>query len=30
MEPISLTVEDLEAPRQFYEKFGFKPFGGDP
>src|SRR5256714_15083360 len=27
---ISLTVKDLEASRQFYEKFGFKAFGGDP
>lgn len=27
---ISLTVKDLEASRQFYEKFGFKPFAGDP
>jgi len=27
---ISLTVKDLEASRQFYEKFGFKTFGGDP
>jgi lactoylglutathione lyase len=27
---ISLTVKDLEASRTFYEKFGFKPFGGDP
>ena len=26
---ISLTVKDLEASRQFYEKFGFKVFGGD-
>ncbi len=26
---ISLAVKDLEASRQFYEKFGFKPFGGD-
>ena len=25
---ISLTVKDLEASRQFYEKFGFKVFGG--
>jgi catechol 2,3-dioxygenase-like lactoylglutathione lyase family enzyme len=27
---ISLAVKDLEASRQFYEKFGFKPFAGDP
>src|SRR5262245_39728561 len=27
---ISLTVKDLDASRQFYEKFGFKVFGGDP
>jgi len=27
---ISLTVKDLEALRQFYEKFGLKAFGGDP
>jgi lactoylglutathione lyase len=26
---ISLTVKDLEASRKFYEKFGFKVFGGD-
>ncbi len=26
---ISLTVKDLEASRQFYEKFGFKVFAGD-
>jgi len=26
---ISLTVKDLEASRAFYEKFGFKVFGGD-
>jgi len=26
---ISLTVKDLEASRVFYEKFGFKPFGGN-
>jgi lactoylglutathione lyase len=26
---ISLTVKDLEASRSFYEKFGFKVFGGD-
>ena len=27
---ISLAVKDLEASRAFYEKFGFKAFGGDP
>ncbi len=27
---ISLTVEDLEASRVFYEKFGFEVVGGDP
>jgi lactoylglutathione lyase len=27
---ISLAVKDLEASRQFYEKFGFKRFGGAP
>lgn len=27
---ISLAVKDLEASRQFYEKFGFKVFGGEP
>jgi catechol 2,3-dioxygenase-like lactoylglutathione lyase family enzyme len=26
---ISLAVKDLEASRAFYEKFGFKIFGGD-
>lgn len=26
---ISLAVKNLEASRQFYEKFGFKPFAGD-
>lgn len=26
---ISLTVKDIEASRAFYEKFGFKAFGGD-
>ena len=26
---ISLAVKDLEASRAFYEKFGFKSFGGD-
>ena len=27
---ISLTVKDIEASRQFYEKFGFKAFAGNP
>lgn len=27
---ISLAVKDLGASRNFYEKFGFKSFGGDP
>jgi catechol 2,3-dioxygenase-like lactoylglutathione lyase family enzyme len=27
---ISLAVKDLEASRRFYEKFGFKVFGGGP
>jgi predicted lactoylglutathione lyase len=27
---ISLAVKDLETSRKFYEKFGFKVFGGDP
>lgn len=27
---ISLAVKDLEASRSFYEKFGFRAFGGDP
>ena len=27
---ISLTVKDLKASREFYEKFGFKAFAGDP
>ena len=27
---ISLAVKDLQASRQFYEKFGFKAFAGDP
>jgi lactoylglutathione lyase len=27
---ISLAVKDLEASRTFYEKFGFKPFAGNP
>jgi lactoylglutathione lyase len=26
---ISLTVKDIEASKQFYEKFGFKAFAGD-
>jgi lactoylglutathione lyase len=26
---ISLTVKDIEASRSFYEKFGFKAFGGN-
>jgi len=26
---ISLTVKDIEASRAFYEKFGFKVFGGN-
>ena len=26
---ISLAVKDLEASRRFYQKFGFKEFGGD-
>jgi lactoylglutathione lyase len=26
---ISLAVKDIEASRAFYEKFGFKEFGGD-
>ncbi len=26
---ISLTVKDIQASRAFYEKFGFKDFGGD-
>ena len=26
---ISLTVKDIEASREFYEKFGFQVFGGD-
>ena len=26
---ISLAVKDIEASRSFYEKFGFKTFGGD-
>jgi lactoylglutathione lyase len=27
---VSLAVKDLEASRQFYEKFGFSAFAGDP
>ena len=27
---ISLAVKDLDASKQFFEKFGFKAFGGDP
>ncbi|MEO5930404.1 MAG: VOC family protein [Candidatus Kapaibacterium sp.] len=27
---ISLTVKDLEASQQFYEKFGFTAFAGNP
>ena len=27
---ISLAVKDLEASREFYEKFGFEVFHGDP
>lgn len=27
---VSLTVKDLKASREFYEKFGFKPFAGNP
>ena len=27
---ISLAVKDIEASRSFYEKFGFKVFGGNP
>lgn len=27
---VSLAVKDLEASRAFYEKFGFKPFAGEP
>ena len=26
---VSLAVKDIEASRQFYEKFGFKTFGGN-
>jgi len=27
---VSLAVKDLETSREFYEKFGFKAFHGDP
>lgn len=27
---ISLAVKDLEASREFYEKFGFRAFAGEP
>lgn len=27
---VSLTVKDLQTSRQFYEKFGFREFAGDP
>ncbi|MFD4247115.1 VOC family protein [Streptomyces sp. NPDC058525] len=27
---VSLTVQDLEASRAFYEKLGFRPFAGNP
>lgn len=27
---VSLAVKDLAASRAFYEKFGFKPFAGNP
>lgn len=27
---LSLAVKDLEASRRFYEKLGFRTFGGDP
>jgi lactoylglutathione lyase len=27
---VSLAVKNLEASREFYEKFGFKAFAGDP
>jgi lactoylglutathione lyase len=27
---LSLAVKDLEASRRFYEKLGFRSFGGDP
>ncbi len=26
---VSLAVKDIEMSKAFYEKFGFKPFGGD-
>ena len=25
-----MAVKDIEASMKFYEKFGFKPFGGNP
>ena len=27
---LSLAVKDLPSSREFYEKLGFEPFGGDP
>ena len=27
---VSLAVKDIEASRQFYDKFGFSTFGGNP
>lgn len=27
---VSLAVKDIEASRRFYEKLGFREFGGDP
>src|SRR5687767_12334639 len=27
---VSLAVKNLDASKKFYEKFGFKVFGGDP
>ena len=27
---VSLSVKDLAASREFYEKLGFRPVGGDP
>ena len=27
---VSLSVKDLEASREFYQKLGFQPVGGDP
>ena len=26
---VSLSVSDIEASKDFYEKLGFEPFGGD-